>query len=87
MMDRDAMNVHQMVMASNIVDGQYKSTNTNEMVSLAPSGSPEALLGGGYHFEDCPLNRKIIQHEELTPMDLMYNTVHYKELVRPTKRK
>jgi hypothetical protein len=86
MMDKDAENIHQMVMASNLVDKKGNQNLNNTMVSLASSGSPEALLHGGYHFEDCPLSRKLFTGDEVTPMDIMYNTVHYKELVRPKKK-
>jgi hypothetical protein len=55
------------------------------MVSLASSGSLESLLGGGYHFEDCLLYRKLVETDEMTPMDVMYNTVDYKELICPKK--
>jgi hypothetical protein len=85
MMDKDVLNVHQMVVASNIVDNQHKSKYNNEMVSLASLGSPESLLDGGYHFEDCPLFRKLVKTDEVTSMDVMYNTVDYKELICPKK--
>jgi hypothetical protein len=58
MMDRDAKNVHQMVMASNAmnVDGSVLLTNT--MVPLEASGSPDALLGGGSTFMNVQLIEK-----------------------------
>jgi choline dehydrogenase-like flavoprotein len=86
LMDKDAENIHQMVMASNLVDKKGNDNLNNTMVSLASSGSPESLLDGGYHFEDCPLSRRIVTGDEVTPMDIMYNTVHYRELTRPKKR-
>jgi hypothetical protein len=51
------------------------------MVSLASLGSPESLLGGGYHFEDCLLFRKVVETDEVTPIDVMFNASDYKEFI------
>ncbi len=86
MMEKDAKNINELVMASNLVDKKGNVKQNNTMVSLTSTGSPESLLDGGNHFEDCPLSRKVVTGNEVTPMDVMCNIVHYKELIRPARR-
>jgi hypothetical protein len=85
MMDKDVLNVYHMVIASNLVDKKGKSKYNNKMVSFASSGSPVFLLGWDNQLENCLLNRKLVSRDEVTPMDVMYNTVHCKELIHPKK--
>jgi hypothetical protein len=47
MMEKDAKNVHQMVMTSNAITVDDTCHLNNSMVPLTASGNPDALLGGG----------------------------------------
>jgi hypothetical protein len=87
MMERDADNVNEMVMASNSITISGVATLSNTMVQINASGSPDALLGGGEHFYECPINRRIVEDDEDMPMNIMYNMVDYRGLVRPKIKK
>jgi hypothetical protein len=87
MMDSDAENVNEMVMASNAMNINNERPLRNEMVQIDASGRPDALLDGGEHFYKCPVNRKIVEEDEDLPMNIMYNMVDYRGVVRPKIKK
>jgi hypothetical protein len=84
MMEVDAFNVALSVECINEHDSDIRGVNvTNEMVTISNECRPTSLLGGGEHFSECPKKRENITTIGNTPMDVMFNMIKDKGLLRP----
>ena len=81
-------NLNDTVRRLNLIQHRTSSAALHRVVNLNESGSPEALLGGGEHFDDAPRSVRAPNEElvEETPMDKMMEMVQQQQLLRPLVR-
>jgi hypothetical protein len=56
------------------------------IVTLNSNGIPDSLLGGGDHFSGCPRRDTSSEKDEVTPMDIMLESVRKQDLAHPMVR-
>jgi hypothetical protein len=80
-MESDARHLHRVIRFN-----KRKEQNDMNIVTLNSNGIPESLLGGGDHFHGCPRRDNMNQKDEVTPMDVMLESVRKQDLARPMVR-
>jgi hypothetical protein len=86
MIQQDSCHLHALVNYINLTDSNYRGVHVaNKLGYIDSNCQPINMVGGGEHFLECSQIRDNEQEgeEDLTPMDLMYEMVLKKGLLRP----